>query len=64
MIRKLIDWAVENPLLSMIGTVALMIGGGFALAHVNIEAYPDPTPAIIDVVAQYPGASRSKSNGR
>jgi len=57
MIRKLIDWAVENPLLSMIGTVALMIGGGFALAHVNIEAYPDPTPAIIDVVAQYPGAS-------
>lgn len=57
MIRKLIDWAVDNPLLSMIGTVALMIGGGFALARVNIEAYPDPTPAIIDVVAQYPGAS-------
>ena len=57
MLRKLIDWAVENPLLCMIGMVALMIGGGFALSRVNIEAYPDPTPAIIDVVAQYPGAS-------
>ena len=25
--------------------------------HVNIEAYPDPAPAIIEVVAQFPGAS-------
>src|SRR5262249_15958070 len=24
---------------------------------VNVEAYPDPAPAIIEVVAQYPGAS-------
>lgn len=57
MIGKLIDWAVDNPLLSMIGTVGLIVGGAVAFARVNIEAYPDPTPAIIDVVAQYPGAS-------
>ena len=25
--------------------------------HINVEAYPDPAPAIIEVVAQYPGAS-------
>src|SRR3979409_2006467 len=57
MVRKLIDWAVANPLGVMIlmGTVAS--AGGSAFAHVNIEAYPDPAPAIIEVVAQYPGAS-------
>ncbi len=57
MIRKLLEWAVGNPLLVMIATVGLTVGGIFAFTHVNIEAYPDPTPAIIDVVAQFPGAS-------
>lgn len=57
MIRKLIDWAVANPLIVMILTVALMVGGGYAFTHVNIEAYPDPAPAIIEVVALFPGAS-------
>jgi len=57
MIRKLLDWAVANPLIVIILLTGLMIGGGYAFVHVNIEAYPDPTPPIIDVVAQYPGAS-------
>ena len=57
MVRKLIDWSVANPLFVLLVTAALLIGGGYALAHVNIEAYPDPAPAIIEVVAQYPGAS-------
>src|SRR5215467_8882154 len=57
MVRKLIDWAVANPLVVLILTAALAIGGGYAFTRVNIEAYPDPAPAIIEVVAQYPGAS-------
>ena len=57
MVRKLIDWAVGNPLIILLLTAALGIGGGYAFTHVNIEAYPDPAPAIIEVVAQYPGAS-------
>src|SRR6476661_10849757 len=57
MVRKLIDWAVANAPVVLILTAALAIGGGYAFAHVNIEAYPDPAPAIIEVVAQYPGTS-------
>src|SRR5689334_20604851 len=57
MVRKLIDWAVANPLVVMILVTTLAIAGGYAFTHVNIEAYPDPAPAIIEVVAQYPGAS-------
>ncbi|WP_397568315.1 efflux RND transporter permease subunit [Schlesneria sp. T3-172] len=56
MIQKLLDWSVANPLIVMILTAGLIIGGGYAFTHVNVEAYPDPTPAIIDVVAQFPGA--------
>ncbi|WP_246523731.1 efflux RND transporter permease subunit [Gemmata palustris] len=57
MIQKLIGWAVANPLVVMILVTALAVTGGYAFAHVNIEAYPDPAPAIIEVVALYPGAS-------
>ncbi len=57
MVRKLIDWAVGNPLIVMILVTAFAISGGYAFTHVNIEAYPDPAPAIIEVVAQFPGAS-------
>ncbi|WP_020468944.1 efflux RND transporter permease subunit [Zavarzinella formosa] len=57
MVRKLIEWAVANPLIILLLGATLAIGGGYAFTHVNIEAYPDPAPAIIEVVAQYPGAS-------
>ena len=32
-------------------------GGGYCFYHINVEAYPDPVPPIIEVVAQFPGAS-------
>ena len=57
MVRKLIDWAITNPLVVMLFTAALAIGGGYAFSRVNIESYPDPAPAIIEIVAQVPGAS-------
>ena len=31
--------------------------GVYSFINVNVEAYPDPAPAIVEVVAQYPGAS-------
>ena len=37
--------------------LALIGFGTFAVLNVNVEAYPDPAPAIIEVVAQYPGYS-------
>src|SRR6266511_6304821 len=57
MVRKLIEWAVSNPLVVCLLVAALAIGGGYAFDNVNVEAYPDPAPAIIEVIAQYPGAS-------
>src|SRR5438034_2043509 len=57
MIRRLIEWAVKSPLIVILLALALAGGGMYAFLHVNVEAYPDPAPAIIEVVAQYPGAS-------
>src|SRR6516162_3830417 len=57
MVRSLISWAVNNPLIVFLFVLALAAYGSFAFFNVNVEAYPDPAPAIIEVVAQYPGAT-------
>src|SRR5437588_5025807 len=57
MVRKLIEWAVGNPLIVLLLALALVAVGSYAFLNINVEAYPDPAPAIIEVIAQYPGAS-------
>ena len=57
MIFKLIEWALNNMLVVVLLTVALIGVGGYSLVHLNVEAYPDPAPAIVEVISQYPGAS-------
>jgi cobalt-zinc-cadmium resistance protein CzcA len=57
MVRKLIQWALDNPLVVILLVVASGAMGVYSFIHINVEAYPDPAPAIIEVVAQWPGAS-------
>src|SRR5438309_11061969 len=57
MVRKLIEWALYNPLVVLLMSASLAGLGVYAFLNVNVEAYPDPAPAIVEVVAQYPGAS-------
>jgi cobalt-zinc-cadmium resistance protein CzcA len=57
MVRKLIEWSLNNPLVAILFAVALTAIGLFSFLNVNVEAYPDPAPAIVEVVALFPGAS-------
>src|SRR5262245_37657214 len=57
MVRALIHWSVHNPVVVLLLTAALLACCACACLSVNGQAYPDPAPAIIEVVAQYPGAS-------
>ena len=57
MLRKLIEWALNNPLVVVLLAMALAVIGVYSFLNVNVEAYPDPAPAIVEVFAQMPGAS-------
>jgi cobalt-zinc-cadmium resistance protein CzcA len=57
MVRKLIEWSLHNPLVVVLLAAALAVIGVFSFLNVNVEAYPDPAPAIVEVFAQFPGAS-------
>ena len=61
MIPKLIHWSVHNPLIVILLTAALAAAGGYAFERVNVEAYPDPAPAIVEVIALYPGHSAEET---
>src|ERR1039458_5661113 len=47
-------------MLMLVLFIAVLFGGVFAFRELNIEAYPDPTPPMVDVVTQSPGALPGK----
>src|SRR6201989_349123 len=54
---RLVAIAVNRRYL-MVGLFAVVIVGGLiAFNQLNIEAYPDPTPPMVDIVTQSPGLS-------
>src|SRR5438477_6341555 len=57
MIGKLIDFILQEKLLVIAFSVILLVGGLYAFRSLNIEAYPDPSPPTIEVIAQNPGWS-------
>src|SRR5271155_956686 len=60
MIRKLIAWALDNPLVVILLAIFLAAIGVASFENVNVEAYPDPAPAIVEVLALFPGASATE----
>src|ERR1051325_4240933 len=49
--------ALRQRILVVILSLALMGGGLFAYKKLNIEAYPDPVPPLVDIVPQNFGQS-------
>jgi cobalt-zinc-cadmium resistance protein CzcA len=54
---RLVALAVSRRYLMVGMFVAVIIGGLLAFKQLNIEAYPDPTPPMVDIVTQSPGLS-------
>ena len=57
MIRSLISTCLSRRPLVLIGFVAFLAIGFGAFRAMNIEAYPDPAPPIIEIIAQQAGQS-------
>src|SRR5215469_6066678 len=53
----LIAFALKQRVIMVVLFTATLIGGLSAFLQLNIEAYPDPTPPMVDVITQSPGLS-------
>src|SRR5438046_7322165 len=54
---RLVALAVSRRYLMVAMFVAVFIGGLIAFRQLNIEAYPDPTPPMVDIITQSNGLS-------
>jgi cobalt-zinc-cadmium resistance protein CzcA len=57
MIRSLIAFCLTRRAIVVFGLVLFLGAGYFAFKKLNIEAYPNPTPVILEITAQAPGLS-------
>ena len=57
MIRRVVDFALNNRLLVLGFALLLFAGGIVAFRHLPIEAYPDVADNYVEVITQWPGIS-------
>jgi len=57
MVRAIITWSLHNRFIVLLGVLALIGVGVHSATNLNVEAYPDPTPPLVEVITQNTGAS-------
>jgi cobalt-zinc-cadmium resistance protein CzcA len=55
--QAIVAAALKQRILVIILAATMMLGGLFAYRTLNIEAYPDPVPPLVDIITQNPGQS-------
>ncbi|MGH6794695.1 MAG: efflux RND transporter permease subunit [Methylocella sp.] len=55
--NQLIALALRRRVFVFVLLAAVFTAGGISFANLNIEAYPDSVPPLVDVVTQWPGQS-------
>ncbi|HKD46768.1 MAG TPA: CusA/CzcA family heavy metal efflux RND transporter, partial [Rhizomicrobium sp.] len=55
--NRIVEFALRQRVLVVVLLGTLMVGGVAAFLQLNIEAYPDPVPPLVDIVTQSTGQS-------
>jgi cobalt-zinc-cadmium resistance protein CzcA len=57
MIRRLVDFALENRFLVLAGALLLFGWGAISFHQLPVEAYPDVADNYVEIITQWPGIS-------
>jgi cobalt-zinc-cadmium resistance protein CzcA len=57
MIRKVVDFALENRFLVLAGALLLFCWGAISFHQLPVEAYPDVADNYVEIITQWPGIS-------
>jgi copper/silver efflux system protein len=54
-LNRLIDWSLRNPFLVLLGTLAIVAGGIYAVLRTPLDALPDLSDVQVIIYTEYPG---------
>ncbi len=57
MLKSILEFGLTRRAIVVVGVVLFFIVGAVCLSRLNIEAYPNPAPVILEITAQAPGLS-------
>ena len=57
MLKSLITFGLTRRAIVLLGVAVFMVSGYIAFTKLNIEAYPNPAPVILEITAQAAGLS-------
>ena len=57
MLKSILEFGLTRRAVIVIGVLVSLVIGAFAFTKLNIEAYPNPAPVILEITAQSPGLS-------
>src|SRR5580698_2065426 len=57
MLRSVLQFGLTRRPIVLLGLLVFLGAGLFAFSRLNIEAYPNPAPVILEITAQAPGLS-------
>jgi cobalt-zinc-cadmium resistance protein CzcA len=55
MIQRIVDWALGQRLLVIVGTLGVLGGGFAAMRRLPVDAFPDVSPVLVQVTTESPG---------
>src|SRR5713226_1386610 len=57
MIRRLVGYALQKRMMVLALALTVLVAGLIAFKRLDIEAYPNPVPPMVEVIVQPPGWS-------
>ncbi|QGM45505.1 efflux RND transporter permease subunit [Methylocystis heyeri] len=57
MLKSILEFGLTRRAIVVLGVIVFTVSGLFAFTKLNIEAYPNPAPVILEITAQAPGLS-------
>src|SRR5438270_13328921 len=57
MIARIVELALAQRILVLTLRIVLLFGGLYGFHVLDVVAYPDPSPPMVEVITQYPGWS-------
>src|SRR5271157_297783 len=58
--NEIVVFAIKQRVLVVVALLLVILGGVIGFIKLNIEAYPDPVPPLVDIVTQNPGQSAAE----